>query len=347
MKPVPQDRDLDFLKHCTNEELDPLVSILLNASTNWLEIDENYKFYKPDHTKYVDAIIADYQTFGGNTIANTFRGYGVPYWEILKDVCGNQDVSVGDEKYPTMEANLLEKSLKGMLESLDENQRRQIASEIGGSSFSVGGMGTEAMLAAFRMGGFTSYKLTLMLANGLAKVVLGRGLSFGANMALTRTLSIVTGPIGWTIGGLWTVCDIASPAYRVTVPATIYIAALRKLKREAKVREKVRETVQKGLDEDDYAVSDALGLNRGVNSPSSSDVKDGRSANDGNGKKDVMFILSQSGRNQYDVMQWLISHQFSTQFVEKRSVLKTSMPYDQAMQWKRELEALGATVEVS
>ena len=346
-KPVPSDRDLDFLKHCTKEELDPLVSILLNANTNWLEIDENYKFYKPDHTKYVDAIIADYQTFGGNTVANTFRGYGVPYWEILKDVCGNQDVPVGDEKFQTMEANLLEKSLKGMWERLDEDQRRQIASEIGGSSFSIGGVGTEAMLAAFRMGGFASYKLTLMLVNGLVKVVLGRGLSFGANMALTKTLSIVTGPIGWAIGGLWTAVDIASPAYRVTVPATIYIAALRKMKLDAKVGEKVRETVQKGLDEGDYAVSDALGLNRAKNLQSSAGAKSEMMMNSGCGSRNVMFVLSQSGRNQYDVMQWLISHQFSTKFAQKRSVLKTSLPYDQAMEWKRELESLGATVEVS
>lgn len=351
MKPVPSDRDLDFLKHCTKEELDPLVSILLNASTNWLAIDENYKFYNPDHTKYVDAIIADYQTFGGNTVANMWRGYGVPYWEILKDVCDNQKVSVGDEKFQTMEANLLEKSLKGMWESLDESQRRQIASEIGGSSFSAGGLGSEALLAAFRMGGFTSYKLTLMLVNGLAKIVLGRGLSFGANMALARTLSIVTGPIGWTIGGLWTALDIASPAYRVTVPATIYIAALRKMKLEARIGEKVSETVQTGLAEDDYAVSNALGLNRGSNSQSSVGGKDERPMNGGNAKNDVMFVLARAGRREYEVKAWLmgemhVSSSLATKWVQKRTVLRTSMPYEQAMQWKRELEALGATVEV-
>jgi len=52
-------------------------------------------------------------------------------------------------------------------------------------------------------------------------------LSFGANAMLTKTMSILTGPIGWVVTGLWTVIDIAGPAYRVTIPAVIEIAALR------------------------------------------------------------------------------------------------------------------------
>lgn len=94
-------------------------------------------------------------------------------------------------------------------------------------------------------------------------------------------------------------------------------------------------------------LSDVSGPNRAKNSQSSAGAKSEMMTNSGCGSRNVMFVLSQSGRNQYDVMQWLISHQFSTQFVQKRSVLKTSMPYAEAMQWKRELEALGATVEVS
>ena len=234
-----------------------------------------------------------------------------------------------------MEMNLIEKSLKGMWESLEENQRKQIISEIGGSSFQFGGVSTEALLAAFRLGGFTSYKLILILMNGLAKIVIGRGLSFGANMALTRALSIVTGPIGWTIGGLWTALDIGSPAYRVTVPATIYIAALRKMKREAKVMEAA-----------------CLGLNRGGSSFPSCSAKEDVVTDGGNGSKNVMLVLIRAGRNEYEVKEWLMRNMYvgfplATQLVQKRSVLKTSMPYAEAMRWKRELEALGATVEVS
>ena len=47
------------------------------------------------------------------------------------------------------------------------------------------------------------------------------------NAALTRLMSILTGPIGWAITGLWTAIDIAGTAYRVTIPAVIQVAALR------------------------------------------------------------------------------------------------------------------------
>jgi Zn finger protein HypA/HybF involved in hydrogenase expression len=44
---------------------------------------------------------------------------------------------------------------------------------------------------------------------------------------MTRLLGILAGPIGWAVTAIWTAIDIAGPAFRVTIPATIYIAALR------------------------------------------------------------------------------------------------------------------------
>ncbi|MNH46242.1 hypothetical protein D3C79_1089360 [compost metagenome] len=40
-------------------------------------------------------------------------------------------------------------------------------------------------------------------------------------------MAVLTGPIGWVVTGAWTMVDIASPAYRVTIPAVIQVAALR------------------------------------------------------------------------------------------------------------------------
>lgn len=81
--------------------------------------------------------------------------------------------------------------------------------------------------AVFRAGGFKSYQLTLIVVNAVMKALIGRGLSFAGNAALTRTMAILTGPIGWAITGIWTAIDIAGPAYRVTIPAVIQVAALR------------------------------------------------------------------------------------------------------------------------
>ena len=35
------------------------------------------------------------------------------------------------------------------------------------------------------------------------------------------------GPVGWVLTALWTLLDIAGPAYRVTIPAVIQITYIR------------------------------------------------------------------------------------------------------------------------
>ena len=42
-----------------------------------------------------------------------------------------------------------------------------------------------------------------------------------------RGIGVFAGPIGATVMGFYTLYDLAGPAYKVTVPAVIYIAALR------------------------------------------------------------------------------------------------------------------------
>ncbi len=54
-----------------------------------------------------------------------------------------------------------------------------------------------------------------------------------------RGLSILTGPVGWIITGVWTAIGIAGPAYRVTVPACVLVVTLRKklkAERETKLK---------------------------------------------------------------------------------------------------------------
>lgn len=91
-----------------------------------------------------------------------------------------------------------------------------------------------AAQAAFTTGGFASYQLALMVTNGVSRALLGRGLSFAANAALTRTLGVISGPIGWVVTGAWTAIDLAGPAFRVTLPAVIHVALLRK-KQQAEI----------------------------------------------------------------------------------------------------------------
>ena len=78
-----------------------------------------------------------------------------------------------------------------------------------------------------KAGGFASYKVAVIVANAVAKCILGRGLSFAANRALTKALSIFAGPIGWIITSVWMAIDIAGPSYKTTIPCVIHVAMLR------------------------------------------------------------------------------------------------------------------------
>lgn len=91
----------DFLSVCNNDELDPIVEIILNASTNFLSIDETYKENAPNHKAYYKVIADEIRLFGSNSFASIFRGGGVPYDEVLLDVCEKLDVPC--EKNKTLE----------------------------------------------------------------------------------------------------------------------------------------------------------------------------------------------------------------------------------------------------
>ena len=231
------DKDLEFLKNLESKELEQLVEILIydkdweKRYTEELSESDGYRKYYPEHSKYWQDIIEELQRFGGNSIANMLRfGEGVLYKEILTDVCDKLKVNYNkNSNVERIETNLLMKILEDALEKMSDEERKELAKSMGlknTQDFSAQAM-TGIFQAIFRAGGFKSYQLTLIIVNAILKAILGRGLSLGANAALTRTMAILTGPIGWVITGLWTAIDIAGPAYRVTIPAVIEVAALR------------------------------------------------------------------------------------------------------------------------
>lgn len=231
------DPDLEFLGKINSNDLDGLVSTLTHDKNGEIRLTEEltmnalYKRHHPEHSKYWELIAAELQSFGGNTFATILRGgKGVPYREILTDVCDKLKVN-----YPAqagveiIEQNLMMKILTDALEKLSAEEIKQMAEEAGVSNFQD--LTRDAALAAFitvfRAGGFRSYQILVIVVNTVLKALIGRGLGFVATGTMMRTTSILMGPIGWVITGLWTSFDIASPAYRVTIPAVIQIIVLR------------------------------------------------------------------------------------------------------------------------
>lgn len=67
-----------------------------------------------------------------------------------------------------------------------------------------------------------SYVVTRVLA-----FLGGRAAAVTGAKALQRIFGVATGPLGWIAMTVWTVWDIAVPAYRVIVPAVLDVAVMR------------------------------------------------------------------------------------------------------------------------
>ena len=231
------DTNLLILKQANNDDLKVLADFLhlkSNGSKRCFETfstrDSYKKYYPHNMSMTVEDIADELQLNGGNTFANIFRGFqGVEYKEILIDVCNK--LKVPFNKYSDVEVIelcLLQTILINSLEDMSEEELAKLISEM---NIPNQGVGKQAMIAAIQIaikrGGFSSYKLAVIVANAICKALLGRGLSIAANAALTRWLSIFAGPIGWTAVAVWTAIDIAGPAYRITIPAVIQVAYIR------------------------------------------------------------------------------------------------------------------------
>lgn len=239
------DHDLEFLGKLNNEELEVIVKILTtdedgsSRMTETLTSSDEYKKYSSNYSKYWQRIAEEIQTFGGNSFANMFRGGGVKYEEILKDVCDKMKVNYNDKSSTqTIEQNLLMKVLENSISQMNEEELKEALKSVDIQTTSItdfkGQAGTMLLQAMIKQGGFKSYQIAVIIANAVSKAILGRGLTFAANSSLTKAMSVFAGPIGWAITGIWTAIDLAGPAYRITVPIAIEIACLRIISQEEK-----------------------------------------------------------------------------------------------------------------
>lgn len=229
-------KDLEFLRNCDSSDLQVLVDYLTKnkngnfRATESLSYTQNYHSYYPNKLPLMyDAIAVELLCFGGNTFRNIIRGGGPSYRTVLTDVCKKMKVNFNrNASIETIENNLLEKIFLTSLDQMTEEQLKNLMDEM---DVPTKGFGKQAMIAALQIaikkGGFASYKIAMIVANAICRLLLGRGLSLSANAALARSLCVFAGPIGWVVTAVWTILDIAGPAYRVTIPAVIQVAYMR------------------------------------------------------------------------------------------------------------------------
>lgn len=230
-----KDDDLKFLGQLQSEDLNDLVNCLTYGKkddvvrfTEELTKREVYKKYYPDHHQYWKEIAAEIQCFGANTFATFFRrGKGVLYKEVLMDVCDKLKVDYNKKtNVPEIENTLLLKVLSDVTKKMSKEELNEFASELGirNTDNITPQIITASVQTIFTTGGGFIIKNTV---GAILKYLFGRTV---AKAALGRIL-LLGNPVGWAVTGVWTAVDIAGPAYRVTIPATIMISLLRK-KRE-------------------------------------------------------------------------------------------------------------------
>jgi len=231
-----EDVDLEFLQKCDNDDLKVLADILIygkNGSKRWTEelSEENdFKFCHRNYQKVWDLIAGELQLFGGDTIANIARrGHGRLYRDILIGVSKKMRVNF-NKKSPIelIEMNLLMKIVEKALDKMSEDDKRKLAKEmkLKGGQFTTQAI-IAALQAAIKAGRFKSYQIALIVANGVSKAILGRGLTFTGNQTLARMVSFFSGPIAVLVNIALFLPVITGPAYRVAIPATVRVAYMR------------------------------------------------------------------------------------------------------------------------
>lgn len=234
---IADDLDLvPLLRQASNEELAPLVRYITEKGdlTAQIQRTKTYRQYSAtgNHSKYADDIAAEIQKFGANTLCSAiFRsGKGVRYREIVIDVAKRCKVSAGpSEPIEKIEMRILLAVFSKAYERMTAEERGKLLDtlRIHRPHNLTGPIAVAAIQAAIQSTGFAPYMLAVIMANGAANALLGHGLAFATNAALTKGIAVFAGPVGWAFDGFWISTKIAGPAYRVTLPCVVQVAAIR------------------------------------------------------------------------------------------------------------------------
>lgn len=175
--------------------------------------------YPNDLQRMVPDIINEFQLFGGNSIANIVRRHGAPYREILEDVCDRLKVNYNKRlSTELLEAELLKKVAVTVVEKMTEDDIKKFDENLDK---------TRLLNAVMNDCGGMVLATIAILVSQFSRQVGSRALMLFGRILAPRLVAFAV-PVLNVAAAAWTILDIASPAYRVTVPFTITTAFLRR-----------------------------------------------------------------------------------------------------------------------
>ncbi|HBD1912098.1 TPA: acidic protein MsyB [Escherichia coli] len=224
------DSDLDFLQHCSEEQLANFARLLthnekgktrLSSVLMRNELFKSMEGHPEQHRRNWQLIAGELQHFGGDSIANKLGGHGKLYRAILLDVSKRLKLKA-DKEMSTfeIEQQLLEQFLRNTWKNMDEEHKQEFLHAVDARVNELEELLPLLMkdkLLAKGVSHLLSSQLTRILRTHAAMSVLGHGLLRGAGLG---------GPVGAALNG---VKAVSGSAYRVTIPAVLQIACLRRM----------------------------------------------------------------------------------------------------------------------
>lgn len=234
---MKQDKDLAFLATCENEDLRTLCDILTYNNKGEIRLSEQltnsdaYINYYPDRMNLMTNELAEeLRKFGSNTVKTICRkGEADSYETIVRRVCKRIKINVGsDNNTQEMERELLISICEHTTEKLSNDELRSFADKAGIPHKRLNRqMLVYAVMVAIRRNTYLMTEMVYYVSLRIANMLLGRWITVMGMSTVGRYLGMAAGPIGWAALAGWTISDIASPAYRVMIPAVIMVASMR------------------------------------------------------------------------------------------------------------------------
>ena len=233
-KVMNQDKDLTFLATCNNEDLRTLCDILtynekgeVRMSEQLTNSDAYIKCYPEQMKLMAKEIGEELRKYGSNTVKTFCRkGEADSYETIVRRVCKRMRVKVCDsDNTESMERELLTTICEQTTSKLSDEELRNLADKAGIPHKSLNHqMLISAIMFAISRNSYLLTEMIYYVTVRIANMLLGRWITMMGMSTVGRYLSIAAGPIGWVALAGWTISDIASPAYRVMIPAVIMVA---------------------------------------------------------------------------------------------------------------------------
>lgn len=178
----------------------------------------------------VRALVAEeLSRFGGNSLMNLFRGGGgVSYREIACDVADHLKASHrADSDVATLEMAILEKLTEQSLSKMSEDDKVEFFKQFGMRyAAGSGAAASTGLVASIVASNTAGYQLSALIANGVAKALLGRGIGLGLGSVAGGAALVA--PVAFALSVIWGLYGLTSPAYRITVPCVIHVAYMRR-----------------------------------------------------------------------------------------------------------------------